>query len=511
MYFSIILSVIVVKPVYSNVTRKDKRTIRQRNMYKDKRMIGQKNMYYNEIFIMWFRKVQYYYQFTCKIGKIIIVKPIFLSMDDPKKCQLDSAECGNYPPYPSQVGCVLLKNLQQNFGNVFKADVVITECDLICMRSKAVLNPDGLICGKHRFTLGKDYKPSTLCKFSGHPTNSKSKGLKVTWKIYNSVKSRDPDFVLGSLICKPCQININQNNKASIEAEAESEEDDIHHDPNFVPSRSLIDHNEIANRRKNLDSLTEIFGIERVRFQVNSDIENLEAKTLSYFRTKHQQFQSKITDTFCHLVAPGQEQKMKNIIENKPKGEDSVIVHLKKAFDLCITRKARCSVLMLIPKNVDTTIYSKSKICELFGCSMYEIEKARSICKLYGPCSEEPKSERMYSRLSFEKAQHFINFLFSTGLLQEVAYGTTKLKLDSGDKVTVGNTILNGIHEHAVKEYIVYCTEINYESLGCSTLRNILKKMKPHIRTKLAGINSFVVDGIEAFEVCKLEYMSTKK
>lgn len=105
--------------------------------------------------------------------------------------------------------------------------------------------------------------------------------------------------------------------------------------------------------------------------------------------------------------------------------------------------------------------------------------------------------------MSFEKARHFIDFLFSTGLLQEVAYGTTKLKFERGDKLTVANTILNGVREHAVKEYKIFCEEIKYNSLGRTTLLNMLSKMKPHIRKKLAGIDTFVVDGLEAFEVGK--------
>lgn len=91
--------------------------------------------------------------------------------------------------------------------------------------------------------------------------------------------------------------------------------------------------------------------------------------------------------------------------------------------------------------------------------------------------------------------------MFTTGLLQEVAYGTTNLKLDSGDKIIVSSTILNGIYEHAVKEYIIHCNEVNFDPLRCTTLRKMLNKMKPHMRKKLAGVDSFVVEGIEAFEV----------
>lgn len=313
--------------------------------------------------------------------------------------------------------------------------------------------------------------------------------------MYNFVKSLDSKFTLGSMICKICQIKIN---KLKAELQLKNEDDTIA-DPDFAPSLPIVDVDDKLNRREKLDSLTNIFGIGRVRYQVNSAIEQMSEGSLNYFRSVHQQFQSTLTDTFCRLVAPEQEQQMKRVLECQQKLEsDQLLLHLKEAFESCTTRKARLSILMLIPKT-----FSKLKICELFGCSFYEVERARSITKLYGSCGVEPKQERIYSRLSFQKAQHFINFLFSTGLLQEVAYGTTKLKLDSGDTITVANTILNGIYEHAVKQYIIHCKEVNYAPLGRSTLRNILEKMKAHSRKKLAGVDAFVVEGIEAFEVSR--------
>ncbi len=169
---------------------------------------------------------------------------------------------------------------------------------------------------------------------------------------------------------------------------------------------------------------------------------------------------------------------------------------MKEAFQQCNTSQARRAVLTLVPKT-----YSKVTVCELLGCTNYEIVTARSVMKLFGTCGEGASKQRTYSRLSVEKAKHFIDFLFSTGILQEVAYGTTKLKFDSGDKLTVSNTILNGLNEHAVKEYLIYCKEISYNGLARTTLLNILTKMKPHIRKKLSGIDTFVVEGIEAFDV----------
>lgn len=121
--------------------------------------------------------------------------------DNPKNCQFNSAECGNYTRHHNKNGCVILKDLQEDVGPLFGADVVITESDLICLRSKTILNLERWICAKHQFTLGKNYRPSAKCNFSEHPQNSKAKPKKVSWDLYNFVKSLDSSFVLGSMIC----------------------------------------------------------------------------------------------------------------------------------------------------------------------------------------------------------------------------------------------------------------------------------------------------------------------
>ena len=41
-----------------------------------------------------------------------------------------------------------------------------------------------------------------------------------------------------------------------------------------------------------------------------------------------------------------------------------------------------------------------------------------------------------------EKIGHFLELLFSRGLLQNVAYGVNKIKFDSGEQLKVANAIL---------------------------------------------------------------------
>lgn len=410
---------------------------------------------------------------------------------NPKNCQLQSSYCGIHSSKRHVQGCTLFKNLTTDVGHLFNADVEITERELICMRAPVCLNPDDLICGQHRFSLGIYYKASSLCGCFLHLPNSRGKGVEISWPMYKFLKSKDSTFILGSLVCYTCQKKLKSKMREENGSESESE--------SYQPSQSIIEDNEKEIRRVKLDNLTDIFGIDRVRFQLKTDVSRVSNRTLNYLRNVHRTLKEKLTDVFCKLVAPGVEDQLKAVLENGMTEEtdsDSTLLHLKESFESCNTQQARISVLTLVPVH-----YSKKVVSDLFQCSIYEIAKARSICKVYGSCGAENKEKKKYSRLSVEKCKHFIDFLFTSGLLQEVAYGTTSLKLDSGEKMTVSNTILNGIHERAVKEYITHCKEQNYDALGRSSLLLMLNKMKPHTRKKLTGVDSFVVEGVEAFQV----------
>lgn len=278
-----------------------------------------------------------------------------------KKCQLNSTSCGKFG---RSEDCVKLKKLQDNVANIFNADITLTEQTLICMRSTTDLDQEKEICPHHRYKLGKFYQPSVNCKYIRHQENLKGKGLKVSWKLYNFVKSDDPSFILGSLICKTCQRIINK-----MMAEEETDEDE--NDPEDYQPHSTVDELDKSKKREQLDCLTNLLGIKRVRFQINSNIEDMSNSSLNYFRGVHNHLQAALTDTYCELVAPGQHVQMKKELEKSAGMTDSFILHLKEAFDACQSRKARRAVLMLTPKD-----YSKAKVCEIFHCSLYEVKKA---------------------------------------------------------------------------------------------------------------------------------------
>jgi hypothetical protein len=78
-------------------------------------------------------------------------------------------------------------------------------------------------------------------------------------------------------------------------------------------------------------------------------------------------------------------------------------------------------------------------------------------------------------------------------------YGLTTLRMDSGEKIELSKQILQSRKTHAIVNYKKYCDETDFESLGNRELFDILSGLKPSQQRALAGIDEFVVEGIEAW------------
>ena len=101
------------------------------------------------------------------------------------------------------------------------------------------------------------------------------------------------------------------------------------------------------------------------------------------------------------------------------------------------------------------------------------------------------------------KVEHFIDLIFSNGLLQDVAYNVTKLNYNSGDEQTIPHVILKSKYIHTIAFYQQNWFESSYTPLSESSLWKILHPIKPSHRTSLAGL-----DDITAMGIAKKRYYS---
>ena len=123
----------------------------------------------------------------------------------------------------------------------------------------------------------------------------------------------------------------------------------------------------------------------------------------------------------------------------------------------------------------------------LFGCTKYQVDTARkwrsSNDSLLLP------QHQVHKRLTLDtnKCEHFLEFIFNSGLLQDVAYGVSRIKFDSGIVQKVANAVLTTKYSHTIALYEMNCASIGYKPLSQRSLWRILKAVKLSTRKCLGN------------------------
>ena len=151
--------------------------------------------------------------------------------------------------------------------------------------------------------------------------------------------------------------------------------------------------------------------------------------------------------------------------------EDTLVARLVILYEEAAYWYTRQQILSLFVND-----YSKSEILALIpGLSKWRIDEAgkHAFQTKPGQPIDPPRITRC--RLDVVKVDHFLDFLSSPSVLQDVAYGTRTLKLESGESLEIPNMVRTVISSHLVRMYLNFRAESNFEPLGCSTLFNIIK------------------------------------
>lgn len=88
---------------------------------------------------------------------------------------------------------------------------------------------------------------------------------------------------------------------------------------------------------------------------------------------------------------------------------------------------------------------------------------------------------------------------YSSFFLLTGTYGLTTLRMDNGEKFELPKQIIQSQRSHSLVDYKKYCDETGFESLGKSKLYDIIDSIKPAQQRIVAGLDEFVVEGIEAW------------
>ena len=132
--------------------------------------------------------------------------------------------------------------------------------------------------------------------------------------------------------------------------------------------------------------------------------------------------------------------------------------------------------------------------------SSYRYNIARRHRLLHGRAASVPNQEKKRMRIEPVKLEHFVSFIMSPHVIQDVPFEETLLKLSTAEIIKTPNVIRTMIPERIVQQYQQYCCETNFEPMSKRTLERVLAVCSSSVRKYLQGLENFLAQGAEAFD-----------
>ena len=200
-------------------------------------------------------------------------------------------------------------------------------------------------------------------------------------------------------------------------------------------------------------------------------------------------------------LAPTNSEMLLSVIKSKAQesGEmdSSLLQALVECYENCNHWSTRRQILSIIADKVSFPTLQKW----IPDLSRYRFNMARHHLLLHGRGTELPLQKQTRTKVSPEKLDHFLTFITSPTIVQDLPFGEKKLKLSSGFEIKIPNVIRMSIPEQIIKQYQSYCAETRFSSpLSHSTLCRILKVCSASTRKSLQGLDYLSAEGAKGFD-----------
>jgi hypothetical protein len=211
-------------------------------------------------------------------------------------------------------------------------------------------------------------------------------------------------------------------------------------------------------------------------------------------RTKryHSRKAKQVINACLEEIAPKDHQQLLNLVCSTYNTSENIDFTLLDALTECYNNASHWSTRRQILSIIADKVSYKELQRWIPDLSRYRYNIARHHRLLHGRGSVVPTlpSTRMY--VPPEKLDHFLSFITSTHVVQDLPFGEKSLKLSSNTEIKVPNVIRTMIPEQVVRQYESYCNE--------STLCRVLSVCSASVRKSLQGLDYFSAEGAKAFE-----------
>ena len=144
--------------------------------------------------------------------------------------------------------------------------------------------------------------------------------------------------------------------------------------------------------------------------------------------------------------------------------------------------------------------FSRAELQEMIpGLSKWRIDQARQHATEAGKGQPLPEISSFRTRIEPEKVDHFIEYISRPEFVQDVAFGTKTLKLDSGEKIIIPAVIRTVIPSRIIRQYLDYCQEQEFQPASQRSLHRMIEVCSASMQKSLQGLDNTTAEGTEAF------------
>mgnify|MGYP001799739587 FL=1 len=134
------------------------------------------------------------------------------------------------------------------------------------------------------------------------------------------------------------------------------------------------------------------------------------------------------------------------------------------------------------------------------GLTEYRLKIARQHSLLYGRGVEVPPARSPTMRVEKIQLDHFLAYITSPHVIQDLPFGHRYLRLSSGKVLETPNVIRTMIPNRLVKQYQAYCEETEFSPFSAATMLQVFSACVATVRKSLHGFDYILSDGAKGFE-----------
>jgi hypothetical protein len=134
------------------------------------------------------------------------------------------------------------------------------------------------------------------------------------------------------------------------------------------------------------------------------------------------------------------------------------------------------------------------------GLTEYRFKMARHHALRHGRGAEVPSTKSPRLRIELTQLDHFLAYITSPHVTQDLPFGQRFLRLSNGDVLETPNVIRTIIPSRLVRQYKSYCEETGFKQFGAATMLRILSACSATTRKSLQGLDYTAADGAKGFD-----------